>query len=198
MIGDSGVGKTSILSRFCGDTNFNHNLSSTIGVDCRINTIELNDKKFKLQIWDISGQERFRYIKETYYRLAQGYIIVFDLSDYETFLNVKYWINECSNTQFEKSGLIIPKIIVGNKNDIIKERQVSYEEVLEFAESQDIDYIETSAINNINIDNVFKKIIHKTKIKHIEYFSTMDKDYEKNNGTKKRDCCGTEYICTIL
>ena len=123
IIGDSGVGKTSIISRFCGE-EFSPILSSTIGVDCRIKMLELEDKKIKLQLWDMAGQERFRYITETYYKMSQGFIIVFDLTSYDSYLSVKNWVNSCSRS--ETSKLIIPKIIVGNKNDIFREREVNF------------------------------------------------------------------------
>ena len=93
LIGDSGVGKETLLLRFADDT-YTEAYISTIGVDFKIRTIELNGKTIKLQIWDTAGQERFREIDSQYYRGAHGIIIVFSVTDYASFLNVKQWVVE--------------------------------------------------------------------------------------------------------
>ncbi|WBY58514.1 ras-related protein Rab-1B [Plasmodium yoelii yoelii] len=93
LIGDSGVGKSCLLLRFADDT-YTDSYISTIGVDFKIKTIEIDDKIIKLQIWDTAGQERFRTITSSYYRGAQGIIIVYDVTDRDSFNNVKNWIIE--------------------------------------------------------------------------------------------------------
>ncbi|XP_059911082.1 ras-related protein Rab-35b isoform X3 [Gadus macrocephalus] len=93
IIGDSGVGKSSLLLRFA-DNTFSGNYITTIGVDFKIRTVEINGEKVKLQIWDTAGQERFRTITSTYYRGTHGVIVVYDVTSAESFVNVKRWLHE--------------------------------------------------------------------------------------------------------
>ena len=121
LIGDSGVGKSCLLLRFADDT-YTESYISTIGVDFKIRTIELDGKTIKLQIWDTAGQERFRTITSSYYRGAHGIIVVFDVTDQESFNNVKQWLHEidryaCAN---------VKKLLVGNKCDLTTKKQVEY------------------------------------------------------------------------
>lgn len=121
MIGDSGVGKSCLLLRFADDT-YTESYISTIGVDFKIRTIDLDGKTIKLQIWDTAGQERFRTITSSYYRGAHGIIVVYDCTDQETFNNVKQWLEEidryaCNN---------VNKLLVGNKCDLHTKKVVDY------------------------------------------------------------------------
>ena len=123
LIGDSGVGKSCLLLRFADDT-YTESYISTIGVDFKIRTIELDGKTIKLQIWDTAGQERFRTITSSYYRGAHGIIVVFDVTDQESFNNVKQWLHEidryaCAN---------VKKLLVGNKCDLASKRAVPTEQ----------------------------------------------------------------------
>ncbi|XP_029017459.1 ras-related protein Rab-35b isoform X2 [Betta splendens] len=93
IIGDSGVGKSSLLLRFA-DNTFSGSYITTIGVDFKIRTVEINGEKVKLQIWDTAGQERFRTITSTYYRGTHGVIVVYDVTSAESFVNVKRWLHE--------------------------------------------------------------------------------------------------------
>lgn len=148
LIGDSGVGKSSVLLRFV-DNDFTESFISTIGVDFKIRTIRLNDKIIKLQIWDTAGQDRFRTIVSSYYRGAQGIIIVYDVSDRQSFHNVRYWMEEIN----KYANSLCKKILVGNKIDL--KRCVTYEEGSDLAQSLDIPFIETSAKSGSNVDLVF-------------------------------------------
>merc|ERR1712226_1673506 len=128
LIGDSGVGKSCLLLRFADDSYLDSYIS-TIGVDFKIRTVEQDGKTIKLQIWDTAGQERFRTITSSYYRGAHGIIIVYDVTDQETFNNVRTWITEIE--KYSSAGVC--KILVGNKCDKEPQRQVSKEEGQEFA-----------------------------------------------------------------
>mmetsp|Transcript_2370 Transcript_2370/g.6101 ORF Transcript_2370/g.6101 Transcript_2370/m.6101 type:complete len:203 (-) Transcript_2370:704-1312(-) len=150
LIGDSGVGKSCLLLRFADDT-YTESYISTIGVDFKIRTIELEGKTIKLQIWDTAGQERFRTITSSYYRGAHGIIVVFDVTDLESYNNVKQWLHEIDRYACQN----VKKLLVGNKCDLAAKRAVTSETAKEFAESLGIQYLETSAKNSTNVEKAF-------------------------------------------
>ncbi|CAD2094875.1 ras-related protein Rab-1B, putative [Plasmodium vinckei brucechwatti] len=160
LIGDSGVEKSCLLLRFADDT-YTDSYISTIGVDFKIKTIEIDDKIIKLQIWDTAGQERFRTITSSYYRGAQGIIIVYDVTDRDSFNNVKNWIIEIEKYASED----VQKILIGNKIDLKNDRNVSYEEGKELAESCNIQFLETSAKISHNVEQAFKTMAYEIKNK---------------------------------
>ncbi|KAM9452175.1 ras-related protein Rab-1A isoform 2-T2 [Salvelinus alpinus] len=142
LIGDSGVGKSCLLLRFADDT-YTESYISTIGVDFKIRTIEMDGKTVKLQIWDTAGQERFRTITSSYYRGAHGIIIVYDVTDQESFNNVKQWLEEIDRYACEN----VSKLLVGNKCDLVSKKK--------FASSLKIPFLETSAKNADNVEKSF-------------------------------------------
>jgi len=150
LIGDSGVGKSCLLLRFADDT-YTESYISTIGVDFKIRTVELDGKTIKLQIWDTAGQERFRTITSSYYRGAHGIIIVYDITDVESFNNVRQWLFEIDRFASEN----VNKLLVGNKSDLVNKRVVTTETSKEFAGSLDIPFLETSAKNATNVEEAF-------------------------------------------
>jgi len=150
LIGDSGVGKSCLLLRFADDT-YTESYISTIGVDFKIRTIELEGKTIKLQIWDTAGQERFRTITSSYYRGAHGIIVVYDITDAESFNNVKQWLSEIE--RFACEG--VNKLLVGNKSDLVQKRAVSTEQAKQLADTLNIPFLETSAKNATNVEKAF-------------------------------------------
>lgn len=156
LIGDAGVGKSSILLRFTDDS-FEEQMSSTIGVDFRVKTVTLGDKVCKLTIWDTAGQERFRTLTSAYYRGCHGIIIVFDVNERETFEHVQKWLEELELYTTNQSAA---KLLVGNKIDL-KQRQVTHEEATAFARKQAMMYIETSAKTREGIRVTFEEVIQK-------------------------------------
>ncbi|KAF2323535.1 hypothetical protein GH714_035952 [Hevea brasiliensis] len=150
LIGDSGVGKSCLLLRFADDS-YVESYISTIGVDFKIRTVEQDGKTIKLQIWDTAGQERFRTITSSYYRGAHGIIIVFDVTDEESFKNVKTWLKEIDKFATDN----VNKLLVGNKCDITSKRVVSKETAKAFAEEIGIPFLETSAKNATNVEDAF-------------------------------------------
>lgn len=149
-MGDSGVGKSCIILRYI-ENNFSTNLMNSIGVDFKLKNIELDNKKIKLQIWDTAGQERFRTITTSYYKGAHAILIVFDITDRESFEHVRNWMADID--KFAKEGVL--RILVGNKCDLENSRQVRKEEGNEIANKYGIKYIETSAKETTNIEDLF-------------------------------------------
>eukprot|EP01006_Ploeotia_vitrea_P043672 TRINITY_DN66762_c8_g4_i2.p1 TRINITY_DN66762_c8_g4~~TRINITY_DN66762_c8_g4_i2.p1 ORF type:complete len:238 (+),score=122.47 TRINITY_DN66762_c8_g4_i2:96-716(+) len=150
LIGDSGVGKSCLLLRFA-DHSYTESYISTIGVDFKIRTIDLDGKTIKLQIWDTAGQERFRTITSSYYRGAHGIIVVYDCTDLESFNNVKQWLSEIERYAAEN----VNKLLVGNKVDLVNKKAVDYDTAKLFAENLDIPFLETSAKNATNVEKAF-------------------------------------------
>mmetsp|Transcript_24290 Transcript_24290/g.26984 ORF Transcript_24290/g.26984 Transcript_24290/m.26984 type:complete len:201 (+) Transcript_24290:25-627(+) len=151
LIGDSAVGKSSLLLRFA-DQAFNTSFISTIGVDFKIRTVDMEGKKVKLQIWDTAGQEKFRTITSSYYRGAHGIIVVYDVTNENSFEHVESWLEEiekyCSGS--------VQKLLVGNKSDLPKAVPTATAEG--FANERDVLFMETSAKNNTNVDETFLKL----------------------------------------
>jgi len=158
LIGDSGVGKSCLLLRFADDT-YTESYISTIGVDFKIRTIELEGKTVKLQIWDTAGQERFRTITSSYYRGAHGIIVVYDVTNNESFTSVKQWLQEID--RYASEG--VNKLLVGNKSDLTSKKVVEYSVAKEFAEQLSMPFLETSAKNATNVEQAFL-----TMAKHIK------------------------------
>lgn len=149
IIGDSGVGKSSLLVRFA-DNTFSGNYITTIGVDFKIRTININGERVKLQIWDTAGQERFRTITATYYRGTHGVIVVYDVTSGESFANVKRWLHE-----IDQNCDVVNRILVGNKNDDPDRKVVLTEDAKRFSEQMGINLFETSAKDGINVEEMF-------------------------------------------
>lgn len=158
LIGDSGVGKSCLLLRFSDDT-YTESYISTIGVDFKIRTIDLEGKTIKLQIWDTAGQERFRTITSSYYRGAHGIIVVYDVTDAETFHNVKQWLHEIDRYACDT----VNKLLVGNKADLTPKKVVEFAAAKEFADNLSIPFIETSAKNATNVEQAFLMMASEIK-----------------------------------
>jgi Ras-related protein Rab-35 len=152
IIGDSGVGKSSLLLRF-SDNTFSQNYITTIGVDFKIRTIDMDGMRIKLQIWDTAGQERFRTITSTYYRGTHGVIVVYDVTNGETFSNVKRWLSE-----IDQNCDSVQRILVGNKCEDKENRVVLEEDARRLATAIKVDYYETSAKDNLNVQEMFNAI----------------------------------------
>jgi len=150
LIGDSGVGKSCLLLRFADD-NFTSSYISTIGVDFRFRTVYVDGKTVKLQIWDTAGQERFRTITSAYYRGADGIILVYDVTNKESFDHVEEWLAEVDRYANESTL----KLLVGNKADLVEQKEISEETAQQFADSLGIPFIEASSKTATNVDAAF-------------------------------------------
>ncbi|KAM9992349.1 hypothetical protein ACTFIY_009790 [Dictyostelium cf. discoideum] len=154
FVGDSGVGKSSILLRFTEDT-FTETYISTIGVDFKIKTVYIEGKAIKLQIWDTAGQERFRVHNNSQYRGCHAVMVVYDVTDQRSFENVAKWIQEIE--RYARDNVI--KMVIGNKNDLVSQKVVDPFLAQEFADSLDITFKETSAKQAINIEDAFISLV---------------------------------------
>jgi len=162
LVGDSGVGKSCLLTRFA-DGRFQDSYVNTVGVDFKIRTIKLDGKTIKLQIWDTAGQERFRTITSSYYRGAHGICVVFDVTDSNTFKNVRMWFQEVDRY----ATTFCNKLLVGNKVDM-KNRAVEFETAKAFSDNLKITYMETSAKNDENVEKLFFLMAKEIKEKLVK------------------------------
>lgn len=183
LIGDSGVGKSSMMIKFSDDM-FSEQSIPTIGVDFKIKTIEFAGKIYKIQIWDTAGQERFRTITSSYYRGAQGIVIVYDVTNRDTYDNVKIWLTECE--RYNNKAKII---LVGNKCDLSSKRTVTTEEAEEYAKIMGYKFIETSAKTNKGIDDAFNLMI--VEVSNSNMFKTLHNNNNINicPVSKPKKCC---------
>ncbi|XP_062384237.1 ras-related protein Rab-18-B [Sardina pilchardus] len=156
IIGESGVGKSSLLLRFTDDT-FDPELAATIGVDFKVKTIAIDGNRAKLAIWDTAGQERFRTLTPSYYRGAQGVILVYDVTKRDTFTRLENWLNELE-TYCTRNDLV--KMLVGNKIDK-DNREVDRNEGLKFARKHSMLFIEASAKTRDGVQCAFEELVEK-------------------------------------
>ena len=189
IIGDSTVGKTSILSRYTNGT-FNSNYLATVGLDNFSKDEIIDNKTIRIKIWDTAGQERYKSLTKGFFRNAQGIVIVYDVTNQETFDNLIYWINSIKN-HMESEIDKIPVIVIGNKIDL-EEREVKFEDAQLFCKDKNYPYFETSAKNGTNIDeamrSLVKEIINKNNKGEKDNDNIkIDSSDGKNNG-EKSDC----------
>eukprot|EP00828_Plagiopyla_frontata_P014598 TRINITY_DN1909_c0_g4_i1.p1 TRINITY_DN1909_c0_g4~~TRINITY_DN1909_c0_g4_i1.p1 ORF type:complete len:213 (+),score=41.00 TRINITY_DN1909_c0_g4_i1:106-744(+) len=157
IIGDSGVGKTNILLRIC-DNKYVESHLTTIGIDFKIKTIEVDKKKIKMQIWDTAGQDRFKTITQTYYKGAMGIILTYSINDRNSFSHIENWMEQIRSNANENVCLML----VANKVDL-PNRVVEVSEGEQLASNYNIPFMETSAKNNINITELFEAMARQIK-----------------------------------
>ncbi|KAK1393361.1 Ras-related protein YPT3 [Heracleum sosnowskyi] len=160
LIGDSGVGKSNLLSRFTRN-EFNLESKSTIGVEFATKTLNVDSKVIKAQIWDTAGQERYRAITSAYYRGAVGALLVYDVTRNVTFENIERWLKELR----DHTDPNIVVMLIGNKSDLQHLSAVSTEDAKAFAERESLYFMETSALEATNVENAFKEVL--SQIYHI-------------------------------
>lgn len=151
VFGDSGNGKTSLINKFINNEYVLDN-SSTMGIDCKIKTVNINNKETKIFIWDTAGQERYSTIIKPCYRDTDGIIITYDTTNYNSFIHLNKWMHDIQNISDINN---IEIMLVGTKSDLYDERAVPIEQVIEFVNSYNMRYLETSAKDGTNIDAVF-------------------------------------------
>ena len=186
LLGNSYVGKTCILLRFSEDT-YNDDYEVTIGLNYRIKTLNIDNNPIRMQIWDTSGEEKFKAIAKNFYRGAHGVLLIYDICEKNSFLDVKSWIEQIiENTDNDD----IVMILCGNKCDMEKERNISRNEGENLANSYKIPFFECSAKENINIDEIFNTMA-KNIYEKVGNRYTISVKLNSNNFKKKiSKCCG--------
>ena len=187
LVGDSTVGKTSLLLKYTNGSYSEDNLA-TVGLDFITKDEIINEKTIRVKIWDTAGQERYKSLTQGFFRLANGAIIVFDVSNNDSFVNLKYWVSALRNF-FNLNQTVFNVIIVGNKID--KEREVSQEDANNFAKENGITYFEVSAKTGEGVKESFIYIVNKCVQSKEEkgeemYYRKIDNKEEKE---KKKCIC---------
>ena len=201
LLGDSTVGKTAFILRFCED-KFEEDSLTTIGLDQKNKFVKSGDKKLELHIWDTAGQERFRSIAKNCYKGADGILLMYDISKYETFKHIKTWINNIKEAiDIDKVALLV----VGNKCDLPdEEKNVDQESRQNFENTNNMKIIEASAKDNINVNESFISLIDKMLQLGLGKKKGSDDDNDNdevnnsqqlkrsttNERKKKDNCCG--------
>ncbi|KAJ3675327.1 hypothetical protein LUZ60_004369 [Juncus effusus] len=203
LIGDSGVGKSNLLSRFTRN-EFLLDSKSTIGVEFATRTIQVEGRTIKVQIWDTAGQERYRAITSAYYRGALGALLVYDVTKASSFENIARWLKELRD--HADSNIVI--MLIGNKTDLKHLRKVNTEDAQGYAEAEGLSFIETSALEAVNVEKAFQmilgevyRIISKKNVvddgaavgvagRGVREGTTIDVGKEDVSGEKKQ-CCSS-------
>jgi len=197
LIGDSGVGKSNLLSRFTRN-EFNLESKSTIGVEFATRSIQVEGKIVKAQIWDTAGQERYRAITSAYYRGAVGALLVYDIAKHATYESVERWLKELRD--HADQNIVI--MLVGNKSDLRHLRAVPTDEAKAYAERNQLSFIETSALDSTNVEasftNILTEIYRSISTRQVPPdrmvpISTHPNTISltPNSGNQKKQCCGS-------
>ena len=184
IIGDAAVGKSNLLLRFT-QNDFKNEYQLTIGVEFGAKNIEINNKKFRLQIWDTAGQENYRSITRAYYKNSVCAILVYDISNRESFEHISNWIEDC----LAQSPKTVFMVLVGNKSDLEDYRQVTFKEGEEMAKNNNIMFFETSAKTGENVEKIFEDSAKEINNKINQGYYDLEND---SSGIKKGLNTGAE------
>jgi len=198
LIGDSGVGKSSLLAKFADD-KFAHNMSQTIGMDFKVKMLNLGGKRVKLQIWDTAGQERFHTITQQYYRNAMGIVLVYDVTSEESFANIRRWAAQIAAHGGESTN----RILLGNKADWSDRRVIDTARGQALADEFGISFFETSAKSGMNVEQSFVSIADAVRLRLQSAEAPTNSTSQQSTGSRinlatqpgsqqerqKRGCC---------
>lgn len=182
LLGDIAVGKTSILSRFCTNT-YSSDYKCSIGVEFKVKSLNVDQSTIAdLKIWDTCGDERYRAVTRQYYNESKGVILVFDLTNKESFKKLDFWIEDVRVNSPEEASIIL----VGNKSDLVDQRKVSQKEIAEFANKKKLDFLEVSAKTGTNISFLFEKLSMK--------LITIEKERQLHDSGDKKELSDSKVL----
>ena len=185
IIGDSTVGKTNFVYKFSED-KFSENYFATTGIELKTSSIQIDGKSIKIQLWDTVGQEKYRAMIKNLYLKSQGIIILFDITNETSFINLKNWMSQIK----ESCGEDIPILLVGNKIDLEDNRVINKERAMEYANNENIEYIEVSSKTGENINKALTSLLQKI-LKRAD--SNSNFSFTLDAGTVKKktkhNCC---------
>ena len=188
VVGETRVGKTSLIKRYTKN-QFGGVYLTTVGIDFQDKIIEIEDKKVKLQIWDTAGQERFRNVAKNYFQSTRGFLLVFDITDHESFEKLDFWIEQIKNNAPSN----VKSVLVGNKSDLANQRKVNEEEIEAFAKENNLKYYEVSAKEGKNVVELFFYLASEIHQNHLYQEKDENKTLTltKQNSKKKdkKKCC---------
>ena len=183
IVGDSGVGKTNFILRFLNN-EFNQNYMSTAGIDLKSGSIEIKNKKIRIQIWDTAGQEKYKAITKNLFLKVMGALIVYDITNENSFYNLQSWVSMVK----EECGKHMKIVIVGNKSDLDSKRAISKEEVLNYAKEQKVEYIETSSKTGENIIKAIT-LLSEQILENSESIDDVSFRLDSISLQKRKKCC---------
>jgi len=188
IVGDPGVGKSNFIYRYTKD-KFSVNKLSTVGFESNIKEIEITEKKVIVQLWDSAGQEKYKSITKNLFTRVQGIIILYDITNKNSFINIQNWIKLIKETNDS-----IPYVLAGNKCDLTNQRAVEEEEAIKFSKENNINFMETSAKQDINIidcvNNFVQKIVTSENfIRNISFALNDSSDIQRKTLNKSEKCC---------
>ena len=194
LIGDSSVGKTSLIQRYANGI-FKEEYLATVGLDFYTKQETINNINVLVRLWDTAGQERFKSLTPNYFKNAEGVIITYDITSSQSFENLKFWINSIKTNLGEKN-IIIPIIIVGNKLDMKDMRDITREEAEKFAKENKYKYFETSAKTGEGVDDAIRDLVNQVLEKSEQFEEErnerksikINSDQPEDN-VKKKGCC---------
>ena len=198
IVGETSVGKSNIISRYLNG-EFNFNSTNTLGAELSNKYLTIKDRKTKLQIWDTAGQERYHSIISAYFKGAHGCFVVYDITNDESFDKVDFWLESVRKLANKNVSFVL----VGNKSDLEDSRLVSKERGEEKAKDLNCPFLETSALSDININEIFNVLLENIYAKNDNQISQESDDNERQNseviekmvdistkkGEKKKKCC---------
>lgn len=179
ILGDSSVGKSSILMRYTENT-FNTNMATTVGIDYKLKKIKVDDVELKLQIWDTAGQEKYRSLAQNYYKNSMGVLLVFDVTEEDTFDNVRNWVRQIKN----HAGENICKVLIANKADLTEERVIQTDQIKELSSDINMEAFECSAKTGMNIEAAFLHLAKEIKKKFFPYATSGNDGGQKDGGRR--------------
>ena len=188
IVGDPGVGKSNFIYRYTKD-KFSVNKLSTVGFESNIKEIEITEKKVIVQLWDSAGQEKYKSITKNLFTRVQGIIILYDITNKNSFINIQNWIKLIKETNDS-----IPYVLAGNKCDLTNQRAVEEEEAIKFSKENNINFMETSAKQDINIIDCVNSFVQKIVtsenfIRNISFALNDSSDIQRKTLNKSEKCC---------